>query len=56
MKNRLDFMVSEESFFTKFFKKYIWKALVSALGVLFLIFHEEIYVKLNLLPKKEKKN
>ena len=39
MRNRLDFIVPEESLVGKFVKKYFWKALVSALAVLFLIFH-----------------
>ena len=39
MRNRLDFIVPEESLVGKLFRKYFWKALVSALAVLFLIFH-----------------
>lgn len=39
MRNRLDFIVPEESLVGKFVRKYFWKAFVSALAVLFLIFH-----------------
>ena len=35
----------------RFFKKYFWKAIVSALAVLFLIFHEEIYNRMPLSGK-----
>jgi hypothetical protein len=35
----------------KFFKKYFWKAIISALAVIFLVFHEEIYNKLPLGKK-----
>ena len=40
MNNRLDFIVPEENIVRRFFNKYIWKAISSALGVLFLVFHE----------------
>lgn len=53
MKNRLDFVVPEESLIAKFLRKYFWKAIISALSVLFLIFHEEIY---NKMPTAGKKN
>lgn len=54
MTNRLDFLPPIENVFLKYFKKYFCKVIVSALGVIFLIFHEEIYLKLNLIPSKEK--
>ena len=51
MRNRLDFIAPEESMMGRFFKKYFWKAIVSALAVLFLIFHEEIYNRMPLSGK-----
>lgn len=40
MKNRYDFMAPEENVVIKFLRKYLGKAIVSALGVMFLIFYE----------------
>lgn len=53
MKNRQDFISPEESFIGKFLRKYFWKAIVSALAVVFLVFHEEIYNKLLSVKKSE---
>jgi hypothetical protein len=53
MKNRLDFIPHEENTMAKFLKKYLWKAIVSGLAVVFLIFHEEIYNRLPLGKKSD---
>jgi hypothetical protein len=39
MKNRLDFLPPQENILAKYFKKYFWKAIISAMGVIFLVFH-----------------
>jgi hypothetical protein len=56
MRNRLDFIAPEESMVKKFLKKYFWKAIVSALAVLFLIFHEEIYNRMPMSGNTKEEN